>query len=128
MILSYPPTGMLIISDVSSNIKRLQEIVTALDVEGAGDEISYIPLQSSSAGEIVRALTVVFAPLRTGVAQIRLVADERTNSVILVASQQATVHVKKLISLMDKEVPQSANESAGLPSCRTPMPRSWSRY
>jgi general secretion pathway protein D len=38
---------------------------------------------------------------------IRLVADERTNSVILVASQQATVHVKKLISLMDKEVPQS---------------------
>ena len=28
---------------------------------------------------------------------------------ILVASQQVTVHVKKLISLMDKEVPQSAS-------------------
>ena len=107
IILSYPPAGMLIITDVSSNIKRLQEIVTALDVEGAGDEISYIPLQSSSAGEIVRALTAVFAPMRAGVAQIRLVADERTNSVILVARQQTTLHVKKLIALMDKEVPQS---------------------
>ena len=107
IILSYPPAGMLIVSDVSSNIKRLQEIVTALDVEGAGDEISYIPLQSASAGEVVRALTAVFAPLRPGVAQIRLVADERTNSVILVARQQTTLHVKKLIALMDKEVPQS---------------------
>ena len=107
IILSYPPAGMLIITDVSSNIKRLQEIVTALDVEGAGDEISYIPLQSSSAGEVVRALTAVFAPMRAGVAQIRLVADERTNSVILVARQQTTLHVKKLIALMDKEVPQS---------------------
>ncbi|MBN2438759.1 MAG: hypothetical protein JXL20_09185, partial [Deltaproteobacteria bacterium] len=109
VILSYPPARMLIINDVLSNIKRLQEIVTALDVEGAGDEISYIPLQAASAPEIVKALNVVFAPMRTGVSAIRLVADERTNSVILVASQQVTVHVKKLISLMDKEVPESAN-------------------
>ena len=107
IILSYPPTGMLIITDVSSNIKRLQEIVTALDVEGAGDEISYIPLKSASAAEIVKGLTAVFAPLRAGVAQIRMVADERTNSLILVARQQITVHVKQLISLMDKEIPRS---------------------
>nr|MDO8118989.1 secretin N-terminal domain-containing protein [Candidatus Sigynarchaeota archaeon] len=45
VIISYPPTRMLIINDVLSNIKRLQEIVSTLDVEGAGDEISYIPLQ-----------------------------------------------------------------------------------
>jgi general secretion pathway protein D len=107
IILSYPPTGMLIITDVSSNIKRLQEIVTALDVEGAGDEISYIPLKSASAVEIVKGLMVVFAPQRAGVAQMRLVADERTNSVILVARQQITGHVKQLISLMDKEIPRS---------------------
>ena len=31
------------------------EIVTALDVEGAGDEISYIPLKSASAVEIKTA-------------------------------------------------------------------------
>jgi general secretion pathway protein D len=107
IILSYPPTGMLIITDVSSNIKRLQEIVTALDVEGVGDEISYIPLQAASATEVVKSLVAVFAPQRAGVALVRLVSDERTNSVILVARPQTTQHVKKLISLMDKEVPQS---------------------
>jgi general secretion pathway protein D len=107
IILSYPATGMLIITDVLSNIKRLQEIVTALDVEGVGDEISYIPLQSASAGEIVKGLTAVFAPQRAGVAQLRLVADDRTNSVILVARSQVTGHVKKLIGLMDKEIPRS---------------------
>jgi general secretion pathway protein D len=109
VILSYPPTGMLIITDTLSNIKRLQDIVTALDVEGAGDEISYIPLQAASAAEVVKALTAAFVAQRTGIAPIRLVADDRTNSVILLARQQTTVHVKKLISLMDKEVPRSAS-------------------
>ncbi len=47
IILSYPPTGMLIITDVQSNIKRLQEIVTALDVDGVGEVISYIPLKAA---------------------------------------------------------------------------------
>ncbi|MCG2739855.1 MAG: hypothetical protein L6300_06405, partial [Syntrophaceae bacterium] len=45
VILAYPPTGMLIITDVLSNLKRLQNIVTALDVEGVGEVISYIPLK-----------------------------------------------------------------------------------
>ena len=110
VILSYPPTGMLIITDVQSNIKRLQEIAAALDVEGVGDEISYVPLQAASAAEIVKALTAVFAPLRAGTtALIRIVADERTNSVILLARPQTTTHVKQLISLMDKEIPGSGN-------------------
>ena len=110
VILAYAPTGMLIITDVQSNIKRLQDIVTALDVEGAGNEISYIPLQAASAVEITKVLTAVFAPLRPGSgAPIRLVADGRTNSVILLAQQQTTVHVKKLISLMDKDIPRVGN-------------------
>ncbi len=110
IVLSYAPTGMLIITDVQSNIKRLQEIVTALDVEGTGDEVSYIPIHAASAGEIVKALTAVFAPLRTGAgAQLRVVADERTNSVIVLSRQQMTGHVKKLIALMDKDIPRVGN-------------------
>ncbi len=107
IILAYAPTGMLIITDVSSNIKRLQEIVTALDVEGVGEMISYIPLQSASATEIVKSLIAVFAPQRPGSAPIRIVADERTNSIILLASETNTMNVKKLISLMDKDIPRS---------------------
>lgn len=107
IILSYAPTGMLIITDVLSNIKRLQGIVTALDVEGVGEVISYIPLQAALATEIVKSLIAVFPPQRPGSAAIRIVADERTNSVILLASETHTTNVKKLINLMDKDIPRS---------------------
>jgi general secretion pathway protein D len=109
IILSYPPTGMLIVTDVQSNIKRLQNIVTALDVEGVGEVISYIPLRSAYAAEIAKSLTAVFPPQRPGVAAIRIVADERTNSLILMANEQYTGNVKKLISLMDKEIPRTGS-------------------
>jgi general secretion pathway protein D len=107
IVLAYPPAGMLIVTDVLSNIKRLQEIVTALDVEGVGEVVSFVPLQSALATEIVRSLTAVFAPQRPGSVPIRIVADERTNSVILLASETNTVNVKKLIALMDKDIPRS---------------------
>jgi general secretion pathway protein D len=107
IILAYAPTGMLIITDVLSNIKRLQEIVNALDVEGVGEVISYIPLQSAFATEIVKSLIAVFPPQRPGSVPIRIVADERTNSIILLASETNTVNVKQLISLMDKDIPRS---------------------
>jgi general secretion pathway protein D len=109
VVLAYAPTGMLIITDVLSNIQRLQEIVTALDVQGVGQQISFIPLQSASSSEIVKSLATVFAPLRGGAAPVRVVADDRTNSIIVIASEATTVHVKKLIDLMDKEIPRGGN-------------------
>lgn len=109
IILSYPPAGMLIITDVQSNIKRLQDIVTALDVDGVGEVISYIPLRSAYASEVVKSLIAVFPPQRPGVTAIRIVADERTNSVILMASEQQTGNIKKLISFMDKDIPRTGS-------------------
>ncbi len=36
-------------------------------------------------------------------------ADDRTNSIILLATEQNTEHIKKLISLMDKDIPRVGN-------------------
>ena len=108
-VLSYPPAGMLIITDYLSNIKRIQEIVTALDVEGAGDQISYIPLQNASASEVVKSLNTIFtqSPIRGKAAtSLKAVADSRTNSIILMASGAETENVHKLIAFMDKDVPR----------------------
>ncbi len=109
IILAYPPAGMLIITDVQSNIKRLLEIVAALDVDGVGEVISYIPLKSAYATEIVKSLIAVFPPQRPGAMPIRIVADERTNSVILMASEQNSTHIKKLIGFMDKDIPRTGS-------------------
>ena len=105
-VLSYPPAGILVITDYLSNIKRLQEIITALDVEGAGDQISYIPLTNASASEVVKSLTTIFQQRRPNTTAIRVVPDSRTNSIIILASVADTETVRKLVALMDKDAPR----------------------
>ncbi len=105
-VLSYPPAGILIITDYLSNIKRLQEIIKALDVEGAGDQISYIPMVNASASEVVKSLTTIFQQRRANVTAIKIVPDSRTNSIIVLASIADTESVRKLVAFMDKDVPR----------------------
>jgi general secretion pathway protein D len=106
VILSYPPTGMLVIADLLSNIKRLREIIDALDVEGVGETISYIPLKHASAAETLKSLNSVFLRQKGMLAPIKIVADERTNAIIISATENDTLQVKGLINLMDKEIPK----------------------
>lgn len=110
IILSYPPTGMLIITDILSNIKRLQEIVTALDVDGVGEVISYIPLKSASATDMAKSLTVMFQPQagRGVIAPIKIVSDDRTNALLILATENDTARIRDLLDLMDREVPRGA--------------------
>ena len=106
-LISYPPAGILVITDYLSNIKRLQEIILALDVEGAGDQISYIPLKNASASEVVKSLTAIFQQRQAKTTAIKFVADTRTNSIIILASIADTENVRKLVAMIDKDVPRS---------------------
>ena len=105
-VLSYPPAGILVITDYLSNIKRLQEIILALDVEGAGDQISYIPMQHASASEVVKSLTTIFQQNQGKANAIKAVVDSRTNSIIILASGADTENVRKLVAFMDKDIPR----------------------
>jgi len=112
VIVSYPPTRMLIVTDVQSNIKRLLKIVDAVDVEGVGAEISVIPLKYATATNLSRSLLQVFKTptLKKRVkglvpTPINIVPDERTNSLIVLASEDDTKKIKKLIELLDRQVP-----------------------
>jgi general secretion pathway protein D len=115
LIVSYAPTGMLIITDVLSNIKRLLEIVDALDVEGTNEVISLIPLQYAGAESMAKSLTSIFktSPIRTPKdtsASIVIVSDARTNSIITLASEVDTLRIKELINLLDKEAPKGEGD------------------
>lgn len=105
VIVSYPPTGMLIVTDLLSNIKKLQEIVNALDVHGVGEQIAYVPLKFASSGDVAKSMTAIFQHFK-GMAPIRIIPDERANAVIIMATENDTKRVKELISLMDKEIPK----------------------
>ncbi|MBP7763710.1 MAG: type II secretion system secretin GspD [Deltaproteobacteria bacterium] len=105
-VLSYPPAGVLIVTDYLSNIRRMLEIVKALDVEGAGEQITYLPVQNASASEVAKSLATVFQQRRANLTPVRIVADPRTNSLIIFASVSDTENIRKLTELMDKDVPR----------------------
>ncbi len=117
LIVSYPPTRMLIVTDVLSNIKRLLNIVEAIDVVGIGEEISVIPLEHATASLLSKPLISIFqqSALRTKKGaplspSVRIMADERTNSLIILATEHDTLLIRKLIRLLDKEIPRGEGD------------------
>ncbi|MDF1590859.1 MAG: type II secretion system secretin GspD [Desulfobacterales bacterium] len=112
VILAYPPTNMLIVTDVYSNIQRLIHILKAIDITGIGREISVIPLEYADAAKIEKTLATIFKtprrPQQKGAPEttLQLVADERTNTLVLLASEDDTLRIKQLIKLLDKEIPR----------------------
>jgi len=110
-MLSYAPTNMLIVTDVFSNIKKLLRILDVIDVSGIGQEITLIPVEYADASTLIGLLDSVFKEAQSKKAKsnvgnkIKLVADDRTNTVIVLASNVNTVRVRKLIGMLDREIP-----------------------
>ena len=111
VILAYPPTNMLIVTDVYSNIKRLLRILKAIDITGMGEELSVIPLEYADSTKFIKILDSVFKTKTRPKAQgsataIKFVADERTNTIIVLASEVETTKIKRLIHLLDRKTPR----------------------
>jgi general secretion pathway protein D len=111
VVLAYSPTNMLIVTDFHSNIIRLIRILKAIDVAGIGHEISVIPLEFADSEKLVKILSSVFQQKKAakkGASQrtIVLIPDDRTNTVILLASEVDSLRVKSLISMLDKQTPK----------------------
>ncbi len=119
IIVSYLPTRMLIVTDVLSNIKRIVRIIKEIDVKGLGEEISVIPLIHATATDLAKSLTAIFtkttARIKTGVpsgtaSASRIVADERTNCLIILATEDDTERIKEMIKLLDREIPRGEGD------------------
>ncbi|MBW1806067.1 MAG: type II secretion system secretin GspD, partial [Deltaproteobacteria bacterium] len=117
VMVSYAPTGMLIVTDVLSNIKRLLSIVDVIDIEGIGEEISVVPLEHATASDMGKSLSTVFQRTVSkgkktvpGGSIIKIVPDERTNSLIILASEDDTFRVKQLVKLLDQETPRGEGD------------------
>ncbi|MGD9010427.1 MAG: type II secretion system secretin GspD, partial [Desulfobacteraceae bacterium] len=110
VILAYPPTNTLIITDVHSNIKRLLRILKSIDITGVGQQIAVIPVEHADAAKLVTLLGSIFkSGKRTkGAAQkdITFVADERTNVIVVLASEGDTENIRRLVKTLDKETPK----------------------
>jgi general secretion pathway protein D len=65
-ITPYAPTNTLIITDLASNIRRMEEVVRALDVPMTGEKIWVIRLKNVVASEVAQMLQQIFGVGKTG--------------------------------------------------------------
>jgi general secretion pathway protein D len=98
----YPSGNMLIISDRASNVHRLMRIIERLDQSG-DEPIDVIALHNASAADVVRIITSLNqgAGAEGAGAAVKVVADERTNSILLTGEKSQRLRVKTLIVDMD---------------------------
>lgn len=65
-ITSYAPTNTLVITDLGSNIKRMEDVVGQLDVPMGGEKIWVIKLHQVSATDMANMLSSIFSVAKAG--------------------------------------------------------------
>src|SRR5580692_9271563 len=99
---AYAAGNMLILSDRASNVNRLVRIIQRMD-ESGDEPIEVIALHNASAADIVRVVN----SLNQGQgaegagAAAKIVADDRTNSILLTGEKSQRLRLKALIVNMD---------------------------
>ena len=113
IVLSYHETNMLIVTATLTSINRLLKIVKNIDIQSIGRKISVVPVINADAGKLVSNISKILTASarekkiqRSSAFSVKFVADDRTNSIILLASKSQTEKVKQLIAILDQEVPK----------------------
>jgi len=107
---AYPASNMIIISDRAANVERLIQILRRIDQEGEQD-VEVIRLEHASAGEVVRMITALRQgqTAEAGANLLTVVADQRTNSILLSGGSNERLRVRTLIAHLDTPLDQDAN-------------------
>jgi general secretion pathway protein D len=130
-VIAYAPTNTLILTDTATNIRRLMRIIEEIDVEIYSETIKVFPLKFADAAALAAQLGEIFgsetaagpgppgAPrvrprVRPGgpdaatgdgvvgsVGEPRFIVDERTNSLITIATRAALDQIENLIEMLD---------------------------
>lgn len=90
-------SNSLIITERAGNIRRLRQIIQRIDRE-SDDPIEVIRLEHASAGELARTLSGLSGDAQT---RVRMVADERTNTLMLSGDASERLRLRTLISHLD---------------------------
>ena len=99
---AYPPSNILIISDRASNVYRMMQIIKRIDQVGNQD-VDVMPLQNASAAQVVEVINQLYqgqAAAEMGRA-FKIVADERTNSVLISGDPAERLRIRALVAELD---------------------------
>lgn len=109
---AYAPSNAIIISDTAANIARIRKVIESIDLS-AVEKTDIIALEHASAEEVVRMLEQLQKNKTTkGQVQTKkllLVADKRTNSVLVSGDELERARVKTLVTYLDTPLIQNGN-------------------
>lgn len=110
-VVSYDPSNVIMITGRSETVQRLVEIIERVDRAGDQD-VTVVKLEFASASEVVRIALSLFEKANDGTPPLlipKIVADERTNSVVISGEPRARERVMKLINQLDQDLKTEGN-------------------
>ncbi len=100
---AYAPGNMLIVADRAANVRRLAGIIGHLD-SNSDEGVEILPLQHASADDVVRMLTTLAQQDKKSdpTAHVpAVIADDRTNSVIIAGDQSSRTQLLAVVQKLD---------------------------
>jgi general secretion pathway protein D len=109
---AYAPSNAIILSDIRSNIGRIVDIIERMD-RSAVQTTEIIRLRYGVAEDVVSMLNALEKSRQGEGAEADkeaiLVADKRTNSVVVTADELTVERIRKLVTYLDTPLEQSGN-------------------
>ncbi|WP_123402246.1 type II secretion system secretin GspD [Inmirania thermothiophila] len=97
---AYPPANVLIVTDRAANIARLEAIIERVDVPSE-QTVEVVRLAHADAPELARVLAALVRSQGKEAAPVQVVADERTNSLLLSGPQGERLRLRALVAHLD---------------------------
>nr|WP_235839799.1 type II secretion system secretin GspD [Cognaticolwellia mytili] len=113
-VVNYDPANVIMLTGTAAVVNRLVKIIERVDKAGDHD-VQIIKLKYASAGEMVRIIEAMNKSSQGKSAGTptflipKIVADDRTNSVIVSGEAQARERVARLVSRLDSELESNGN-------------------
>ena len=110
-VVHYEPSNVLLLTGRAAVVNRLVEIVHRVDKVG-DENVDIIKLKYASASEMVRLITALTKNDKNAIASVltpKLVADERTNSVVISGDNQSRQRLVTMIRQLDREQQSQGN-------------------
>ncbi len=128
-VIVYAPQSALIVTDLASNITRMMHILKEIDQPGTGEKVWIIGIKNTSASDMAQKLGEIFqvaklggkggnagggappptgSPVRVKVGDLttemmisKIIPDERSNQLIVIANERAYARVLTLVKKLD---------------------------
>ncbi len=114
---AYRGSNTLIISDTAANISRVAKMVASFDVPGHEESVEVITLEWADAGRLAEQIMEILAASDAGKSgrgekdpsplamSVKIVPDERTNSLIVMAPSIELRRIRNLADNLDRSLP-----------------------